>query len=330
MKPSSKLTILALLFLVVVLLAACGQQEAEQPLDEIVVQLKWLHQSQFAGFYAADVNGEYAAEGLSITFIEGGPTVNTRASVLNGSAQFGVAGADEILVDRATGKAVRGLATIYRRSPVVFAADARLGITRPQDFVGKKILAGLNSIPTLHAMMAHVGISQDQYVVETHPFDPALFASGEFPIWGVYTTGSIDILNREGYDLNLVNPDDYGVHFYNDTIFATDEFLAENSELVVRFLRATLRGWRWAIENPEEAGVMAVRYKSELDPEVQIAQMEASVPLVHTGEDHIGWMRAEVWQGMHDILLEQDLLTAPLDISQVYTMEFLENLYGKE
>ena len=58
--------------------------------------------------------------------------------------------------------------------------------------------------------------------------------------------------------------------------------------------------------------------------------MEASVPLVHTGEDQIGWMRAEVWQGIHDILLEQGILGEPVDLDTVYTMEFLHNIYGQE
>ena len=313
-----------------ILLVACEPQATQQPPDRITIQIKWVHQSQFAGFYAADQFGYYAEEGLAVTFIEGGPTVDTTESVLGGSAQFGLAGGDEHLVNRANGKPLRAIATIFRRSPLVFVADAGLGITKPQDFVGRKILVSLNGIPTLRAMMAHVGIPQDQYAIETGPFDPALFASGEFPIWNVYTTGSINILEREGFDFNIIYPDDYGVHFYNDTIFATDSFLGENPELVARFLRATLRGWQWAIENPEEAGALAVRYDTELDHEVQVAQMKASVPLVHTGEDQIGWMRAEIWEDMYDILMEQGLLEASYNREDAYTMEFLVEIYGEE
>jgi NitT/TauT family transport system substrate-binding protein len=212
----------------------------------------------------------------------------------------------------------------------VFVAAADSGILQPEDLAGKKILVGLNAAPTLHAMMSRVGISSDDYVAETLAFDVKLFESGEFPVWSVYTTGSIRILEEAGYELNIIYPCDYGVHFYNDTIFGTDEFILENPELVLRFLRATLRGWRWAIENPEEAGPLALKYNPELDVEIQTDQMMASVPLVHTGEDQIGWMRAETWEDMHDILIEQGLLDGSCNVEDLYTVEFLEEIYGEE
>ena len=281
----------------------------------------------FAGFYFADTNGYYAEEGIAVTFIEGGPTVDTQAIVLEGAAQFGVAAADELILGRAQGKPVRAIAVIYRRSPSVFVTAADSGISRPEDFIGQNILAAVNALPTLHAMMSRVGVDRDQYTVVTIPYDPDLFTSGETSVWAVYLTGSIRILQNTGHELNIIYPQDYGIHFYADTIFATDDFLEENPELVTRFLRATLRGWQWAIENPEEAGALPVTYNPELDLEEQIAQMEASVPLIHTGQDHIGWMRDEVWEGMHDTLLEQGMIDGPIALDEVYTQRFLEEIY---
>ncbi len=330
---STRMAIAALLLLATValftaaLLAACAPQEVEKPPDEVSVQLKWVHQAQFAGFYAADQNGYYADEGLAVTILAGGPGIDHLASVLDGAAQFGVAGADRLIVERANGKPLRAIATIYRRNPRVFVARADSGISRPEDFVGQKIYEPAGGMPTLHAMMTRVGIGPDQYTVVSDPYDLALFASGEVPVWGAYLTGSIRNFQEAGYELSIIYPGDYGVHFYADTIFAIEDFIAANPELAVRFLRATLRGWRWAIENSEGAGSLALKYDPELDEAVQLAQMEASVPLIHTGEDHIGWMRAEVWEGMHDILLEQGLLDGPVDVDKVYTMEFLQKVY---
>ncbi len=74
--------------------------------------------------------------------------------------------------------------------------------------------------------------------------------------------------------------------------------------------------------------LLARRYKSQLDAdaEVETTKMTDSLPLIHTGEDHVGWMRAEVWQGTHDILLEQGLLDEPVDLAEVYTMGFLQKV----
>ncbi len=312
------------------LLVSCGTQEVTEPPDEVTVQLKYFHQSQFAGFYAADHQGYYAAEGLEISFVEGGPDVDLLAPVVDGTAQFGIDGADVLIAARAESKPVLAIAAIYRRSPVVFVAGADSGITQPKDLVGQNILTSPSSTPALRAMMARAGIGPDQYTVECRSKDVALFTSGEFPVWSAYLTGSIYILRDAGYELNIIYPDDYGVHFYADTIFATDDFIAAEPELVTRFLRATLKGWTYAVENPDAVGAMVLQYNPEADVALETTKMNASLPLIHTGEDQIGWMRADVWQEMHDILLEQGLMDEPVDLDQVYTMEFLQSIYGDE
>ncbi|TET52503.1 MAG: hypothetical protein E3J64_05015 [Anaerolineales bacterium] len=83
---------IAVLMLAAIAVGSCVGDQTTQPADQIAVQLKWLHQSQFAGFYAADVNGYYAAEELEVSFIEGGPGIDVYASVLAGEAAFGIDG----------------------------------------------------------------------------------------------------------------------------------------------------------------------------------------------------------------------------------------------
>ena len=237
-----------------------------------------------------------------------------------------MASADELIVARHGGSPVRAIAVVYSRSPLVFVAEAGSGIENPYDFVDQTILAGINSIATLHAMMAFVGIPQERYSVLTLPFDLDLFETGETAVWSVYLTGSIRVLQDAGFDLNIIHPDDYGVHFYADTIFASDEFLDTKPDLVTRFLRASLAGWQWAIANPEEAAALALHYDDALDLQTQTEQMVASIPLVLTGRNPIGWMLEGTWRGMHDMLLQQKLI-GPMDVGSLYTMQFLEAIY---
>ena len=324
---------LPLLFVLAASLAACGGGDGppaapSEAVTPITVQLKWTHQTQFAGFYAADQKGYYADEGLEVTLIEGGADIDVRAPVLNGTAQFGIEAANALIVARAEGKPERAISTIYRRSPLVYVARADSGITRPEHLVGQNILDSLSNITSLRAMMARVGIAPDQYTVVTAPFDVELFASGEVPVWAVYLTGSIHILKEAGYELNIIYPHDYGVQFYADSIYATDDYIAANPELVTRFLRATLRGWSYAVENPDDMGPMVLKYDPDADAEVETEKMRASLPLIRTGEDYIGWMKAEMWAGMAEVLREQGVLTVPLDVTEVYTMDFLEEIYG--
>jgi len=93
-------------------------------------------------------------------------------------------------------------------------------------------------------------------------------------------------------------------------------------------LRATLRGWRQTIGNPESAGAITIKYALRKDVDLQTQMIKASYPLIQTGEDQIGWMKAEAWEEVQRMLLEQGTLTQPLELNEVYTMEFLEKIYG--
>jgi NitT/TauT family transport system substrate-binding protein len=82
------------------------------------------------------------------------------------------------------------------------------------------------------------------------------------------------------------------------------------------------------MEDYKQAVIVTLKYSQIKDPELQTAMMEAMLPLVHTGEDRIGWMKAGVWQGMYQILLEQKLLAKPFDVGQAYSLRFLNEIYG--
>jgi NitT/TauT family transport system substrate-binding protein len=322
-----RVNVLTSLFLLLVCLTACAPKPIPTPaLTLVTVQLKWLHQAQFAGMYAADQNGYYAEEGLKVNLIEGGPTVDLEKAVLDGTAQFGIDGADTLIAARADGKPVRAIAVIYRRSPLVFMALENSGITRPQDFLGKTVQADTGAI-TLHAMLANVGISSDQYHEVNTGSDLEPFYSGQVQVWNAYVINEVLVAQSAGYKVNLIYPDDYGIHFYSDTLYTTDHTIATNPDLVLRFLRATLKGWTWAIENASQVGTMVMKYNPQADPKLEVEKMTASIPLVNTGEDHIGWMKPEIWSGMEKILREQGVLIVPLDVTQAYTMQFLQEIY---
>ncbi len=73
-----------------------------------------------------------------------------------------------------------------------------------------------------------------------------------------------------------------------------------------------------------------MKYNPDLDVEIQIEQLEASIPLIHTGEDQIGWMRPEIWEDIFNIFMERGLINEEYDVREIYSMEFLEQVYGGE
>jgi len=326
--PSRKLIALFFLMGLAFTLAACGQTSSPR-LTPVVVQLGWTHNAQFAGFYAADQKGYYAKEGLAVTFVEGGPNVDPITEVFSGRAQFGIAGADVFLVARSQGLTLKAVAVDYRRSPRVYIALANSGITRPQDFIGKTISVNSTGGPPLETMMKRVGIQPDQYKEVISTSDLASFYSGVVQVRSVFLNNEVITIQDAGQAINIIYPDDYGIHNYGDTLITSDSLIASQPNLVLRFVRATLQGWTYAVEHSSEIGALVVKYNPKADPILENKKMAASLPLVNTGEDYIGWMKPEIWKGMDQTLQEQGALTAPLDLTQVYNMQFLKEIYSR-
>ncbi len=330
LNPAKIIKSLLLIIFLMVNLAACAAENKNQETIPVAIKLRWTHNAQFGGLYAADQQGYFAAEGIDATFLEGGPGIDPIAAVLAGEAQFGVAGADVILLARSQGKPVRAVTTIYQRNPVVFFTLAQTGITSPQQFAGQTIRATLDMLPTLRAMMTFINVTPDAYQIVELPSDIAQFASGEVPIWGGFITGMVLDLQQAGYDINVIYPDNYGVHFYADTLFTTDAYIAESPDVVTRVVRATRNGLTFAVTQPEAIGPMVALYNNQADPAAESLRMMASIPLIQSGTIRIGWMEQTKWQEMQDILLAQGVLPNDVDVSTVFTLEFLEKSIGEE
>jgi len=157
------------------------------------------------------------------------------------------------------------------------------------------------------------------------------FIDDEIDVTGTYVTGGALRLQAQGVELNYIWPTDYGIDFYSDTIFTSDSILQERPELVKRFLRASMKGWDYAIRNSSEAVDITMEYAKIKDRPLQMRMMEAQHQLIYTGEDSIGWMEDRVWIGMHDIMYEQGVIQKPLaDIHSTFTNTFLIELQAKD
>lgn len=310
-------------------IVSCSNQKAPKPFDKVTVQLKWVHQAQFAGLYVAKEKGYFAEEKIDVEFNEGGSNIDNVGEVTSGNAQFGITAPEHIIRERLSGIKIRAIAVVFRRNPLVFVSKKGSGIKRPADFLNHTIATSKDSRVQLQAMMEKLGLDSNQ--LKHVPYDRTYksFLNGDIDIQSRYITGSVQQLMSAGHKLNIILPSDYGVHLYSDTLFTTDKLINSDPDLVLRFLRAALRGWRYAVENTEEAVEITMKFAKEKDKELQMKMMEAQLPLIHTGEDQIGWMKPEIWEGMHELLLEQKVIPESVDLDKVYTTRFLENIYGK-
>ena len=307
-------------------LTACSPKSAAAP-TALTVQLKWVNQAQFAGFYVAADKGYYKDEDINIKLAPGGVGINIMDEVTSGQAQFGIIGAEKIILARDEGKPVKAIATIYRRNPFVVVTLPESGITKPADLIGRTInIGGTDGLMQFTAMMSRLNLDINKVNITPYSYDLQPFYNGQIDATPAIAAGSLIAILKQRPDANLIWAEDYGIHFYADTLFTTDQMIADNPDLAIRFLQATIKGHQYAIENPDEASQISLHYAKDPTLEVQHQMMIASIPLINTGEDHIGWMKPEIWSSMEKTLREQGLLTAPLYVTQVYTMQFLEKI----
>lgn len=307
----------------------------EKAPDEVTLQLKWVHQAQFAGFYMAREKGYYEKENLKVRFLEGGNETDITTTILNGDADFGVVASEMVLIQRQLQSApITAIAAIYRRSATVYVSKKGSNITQPTDLPGKKIAALTvgESVSEfeyqLMAMMHRLGL--DQRTLSLVPYDPEYkdFIAGNVDVTPAYLTAGVIKLRRKGLDLNIIWPGDYNIHFYSDTLVTTEEMIEQRPNVVERFLRATLKGWKDALGNTEEAIQVTMKYAQIQDEQFQTDMLNSLRPLVDTGKDHIGWMSDKAWLQMHNILINQGILSKSFNtFENVYTTRFLDAVY---
>ena len=316
-------------------LAACSETSPPAPPDPVTVQLKWNHQAQFAGFYVALEKGYYGMEHLDVRFLEGGQGIDSTRALLDGQADFAVLSPEDVLIRRSQGRPLIAIAAIYRRSAVVFLSRHESGIVRPSDFPGKTIAAKGQAGAVrdfelqFHALMKRLGLGPASIRLVPYEPDYAGFLAGKVDVTPAYLTGGVIKLRQKGLKPNVIWPGDYGINFYSDILVTTESVAEDKSEQVTRFLRATLRGWQDAVGDPQAAVTSVMKYARIKDEALQTAMMDAMLPLVHTGEDQVGWMKPADWQEMHRIMVDQQILPASLaDLDRTYTLRFLQSVYG--
>jgi NitT/TauT family transport system substrate-binding protein len=289
----------------------------------VSVRLKWLHQSQFAGFYSAASRHLYQDAGLKVTLDPGGPDSPSVQLVAAGSDTFGVAGADQILLAREKGVDVVAVATIYRQTPFVLMTRADSGLTTMRQLAGKKIGVkfGQSEEVTYRAMLAAAGMGKpDEVPVK---FDLGPFLTGGVDAFPGYSINEALAASEVGKPVNLITPASLHLSLYADTIFTTGSEIRQHPDRVRAFVQATVKGWTWAVANPDKAAALALAYDHSLKLPHERAEMRASIPSITPDREPIGYMDAAHWTSLQDVLLAQGQLKRRQDISAVFTTQFL-------
>jgi len=245
--------------------------------DKLVLQLKWFHQFQFAGYYAAAEKGFYADEGLEVEIRERNPNITPVDAVLSGDAQFGISDTSLVL-SRLQGNPVVVLAAIYQHSPLVLISRKESGFIGPLDLKNKRVMYQANSDDaTITATFMEFGLMPQDIDHVPHNFNDGALLTNKVDAMSAYVTNQPYYYKQRGVELNIISPTSYGIDFYGDMLFVDEDFLSNNPQTTSAFRRASLKGWEYALANPEEVvGWIKEKYQSKKTREHLLYEAEAT------------------------------------------------------
>ncbi len=282
---------------------------AQQP-QPVTLQLKWKHQFQFAGYYAAIEKGYYQEMGFQVSLLEAIEGQNPSDAVFSGKAEFEICSSDIILM-RAEGKDAVVLATIFQHSPQILLGSQKSGINHVHNLVGKRIAMEPNAADII-AYMNNEGISLDQCIIDQHTFDVNGLLNGTMEAISAYSTDEPFLLDKAKFDYTIIAPVMGGIDFYGDMLFTTATFINDNPLLVKNFREATIKGWDYAMDNPEEIiDLIYSQYSKRHTVDhlwFEAAQMQK---LVMKDVVEIGYTNPGRWKSIIDTYKRLNMLDAP-------------------
>jgi diguanylate cyclase (GGDEF)-like protein len=282
---------------------AAYAQSGSASLKPVTLQLKWKHQFQFAGFYAAKEKNYYRSAGLDVTFAEAGPGIDPIEEVLSARAQFGVATSD-LIVQRGKGHPVVVLASIFQHSPLIFVARRDLAATI-HGLAGKRVMVNPYESAELFAYLLKEGIDPKSLILVPQSLQTAELVNGRVAAMAVYLTNELYDLKRSGIDIAQFSPQSSGIDFYGDVLFTSEDQIRRNPEMVKAFREASLRGWKYAMANQRELiDLILAEYptaKKLPQLEFEAKQMEH---LIQPAVVELGYTNPGRWQNIADTYAE--------------------------
>lgn len=219
----------------------------------IVIQLKWRHQFQFAGFYAALEQGFFADEGLRVELRERDPSQNIIDLVLDKEVHYGIS--DSVLLLHAANEVPIILVAAIMQQPVnALMTMANSHVRHPKDLLGRRISFYENDSDGLDilALLAEQGIHRSQLIRRNWDSKLDDLIAGNVDAVSIYTSNEPFRMREMGHEVNIIYPQHFGISLYGDILFTHRDEAQQNPERVAAIRRAVIRGWHYALDNKEE------------------------------------------------------------------------------
>ncbi len=302
-----------------------GEAAEEKELDKVTLQLKWVTQAQFAGYYAALEQGFYEDEGLDVTIKPGGPDIVPEQVVLGGQAEFGINWLDNTLATRDQRGQIVNIAQVFTRSGMTEVAFKDSGIDSIDDLRGKKVGVWLGGNEhKLFAALTKNGIDpQKDTTIVAQPFDMNLLLNREVDAAAAMTYNELaQVLEQENpetgqlyqlSDLNVIKMSDVGTGALEDGIFVREDWISDeaNQDIAKRFLKASFKGWVFCRDNFEQCLQTVLDNGPTLGEGHQRWQLNEINALIWPAPQGIGVMDPKSFDITREIALDYKIIKKP-------------------
>jgi NitT/TauT family transport system substrate-binding protein len=318
---------LTVLFFVSLSVLGCRHSTVDSGLTKIVFQADWYPQPEHGGFYTALAKGYYKDEGLDVTILPGGPYITVEKQVFAGSAQFGMGSSDKVLEANSQGQSLVGVAAtmqhdpqgimVRKDSPIHSFADLnghsvaiKVGESTWFEFIVKRFQ--LNNVKVVPAMMNVANFVADpQYIQQAFATSEPFFA------------------HQAGIETRVLLISDAGYSPYR-VMYTTRDFVQQHPDVVAKFVRASVKGWKEYLNDPGPANAMIAKLNPALNPEwMQFTWQQLRDGHFVAGEDpsgaQVGQMDPKRWATMYEQLVDLKVIGTPFDPTTAYTLQFLKS-----
>ncbi|TVU53335.1 MAG: hypothetical protein EA414_12780 [Arthrospira sp. PLM2.Bin9] len=309
--------------------AAVAANELVTHAHQIIMQLDWKYNAQFAGVLLADYYNLYKSSGLAVEIRPGETAMIVTNQVAENPAMIGCGEQDIIMNAQIAGKPIKAIATMFQNSPLGLMSMPNSQIYDLQDLIGKRVAMQGESYSIMQMVMGHNNIGSDEIEVilvsgeEKHD----LLLRGDVDAVQCYIVDEpIGFAAKTGITPNTMKFSDYGYDAYVQVIFAHNKLLQYHPEIVQTFLEVTFAGWRLALDDVEKAAEIIVSNYAETggeydDLDYQIASLKQVANYVTAGitDNDLGKIDGDRWQSMaaqfekYDIIDEVSLFSNSVD-----------------
>ena len=301
-----------------------------KPLEKVSIQLAWLHQFQFAGYYMAKEKGFYTKAGLNVEIKEFAYGNNVVKDVLESKSEYGV-GRSSLIKFRTEGKKIVLLSAIFQSSPIVLIALKSSNINTISDFEGKKFMMTETLVETasIHAMITSAKVDENSFTKKKHNFDLQELIDSKVDLYAGYVSNEPFILKQKNIPYKLFYPSENGFDFYSDILFTSEKELEKHPLRVKKFRDASLEGWKYAFEHIEESAQLIYKKYNPHNKSLDALRFEAEELKKLALKDGVklGEINTNKLERIYDVYKLMGLTKSSLD-----TDEFLykETIFSKE